>query len=70
MCRSPTLPEEYIPEIKERLKPLGIKWEDFKLTNNSCGPHPPPVNPLERVRPARLHCTAVHGAMSCNNLRL
>lgn len=49
ICRAASLPEEYIPEIEAKLKPLNIKWSDFKITDNSCKPHPPPVNPLVAV---------------------
>ena len=48
-CRAASLPEEYIPEIEEKLKPLNIKWSDFKVTDNSCQPHPLPSNPLVAV---------------------
>ena len=48
-CRAATLPEEYIPEIEEKLKPLNIKWSDFKVTDNTCKPHPLPSNPLVAV---------------------
>ena len=48
-CRAATLPEEYVPEIKEHLQSVGLKWEDFKVTDNSCKPHPPAENPLIAV---------------------
>ena len=34
------MPEEYIPEVTEALKKVGLKWEDFKLVDNSCPQHP------------------------------
>lgn len=34
------MPKEYIPEVTEALKKVGLKWEDYKLVNNSCPPHP------------------------------
>jgi len=49
--REPSLPEEYIPEIQEKLKTVGIKWSDFKVTDNTCKPHPLPENPLIAVSP-------------------
>jgi hypothetical protein len=49
--RAPSLPEEYIPEIQEKLKAVGLKWYDFKVTDNSCKPHPVPENPLVAVSP-------------------
>jgi violaxanthin de-epoxidase len=47
--RAASLPEEYIPEISEKLQTVGLKWSDFKVTDNSCKPHPPPSNPLIAV---------------------
>ena len=47
--RAATLPEKYVPEIKEHLQSVGLKWEDFKVTDNSCKPHPPAENPLVAV---------------------
>ncbi len=44
------MPEEYIPEISEKLQTVGLKWSDFQVTDNSCKPHPPPTNPLIAVR--------------------
>ena len=48
-CRSPSLPEEYLPQFKESVKKAGLKWEDFKVTDNSCGPHPEPKGLLAKV---------------------
>ena len=48
-CRSPSLPEEYLPRFKESVKKAGLKWEDFKVTDNSCGPHPEPKGLLAKV---------------------
>lgn len=42
-CRAASLPEEYIPEIEAKLNSVGLKWADFKVTDNTCGPHPPPL---------------------------
>ena len=41
LCRAPSLPEEYVPEIKTALAKIGQNWEDWKTTDNSCKPHPP-----------------------------
>ena len=49
MRRASTLPEQYIPEISEALKKAGLKWEDFKVTDNSCGPHPPQESLAQEV---------------------
>ena len=40
MCRAESLPEEYVPEITEAIKRVGLEWKDFKLVNNSCPAHP------------------------------
>ena len=44
------MPEQYIPEISDALKKAGLKWEDFKVTDNSCGPHPPQETLAQEVR--------------------
>ena len=49
LCRASKLPEQYIPEISEALKKAGLKWEDFKVTDNTCGPHPPQESLAEEV---------------------
>ena len=49
LYRAASLPEEYIPEIEEKLKPLNLKWADFKVTDNTCKPHPLPSNPIVAV---------------------
>jgi violaxanthin de-epoxidase len=35
------LPEKYVPELEKAAEAAGLKWSDFKLTDNTCGPHPP-----------------------------
>ncbi|CAL8465530.1 g5066 [Coccomyxa elongata] len=39
--RESTLPQEYIPEISAAVEKAGLKWSQFKVTDNSCPPHPP-----------------------------
>jgi len=34
--REPSVPKKWIPEIKESLKKINLKWEDFAETDNSC----------------------------------
>ena len=48
-CRSPSLPDQYLPQFKESVKKAGLKWEDFKVTDNSCSPHPEPKGLLAKV---------------------
>ncbi len=39
--RSPTLPKEHIPEFRAAAAAVGLDWDKFTITDNSCGPHPP-----------------------------
>lgn len=39
-CRAESLPQELVPEMTEAIEKVGLHWEDFKLVNNSCPPHP------------------------------
>ena len=36
--RAPAFPKEFIPEVREAVEKVGLKWEDFVLTDNSCKP--------------------------------
>ena len=47
--RASTLPQQYVPEISAALTKAGLKWEDFKVTDNSCGPHPPQESLAQEV---------------------
>lgn len=38
-----------IPELSKAAESAGLKWADFKLTDNSCKPHPPKKD-LVKVR--------------------
>ena len=49
--RERKLPKEIIPELKEAAARVGRDWKDFVVTDNTCGPRPPP-QPLLKVRPA------------------
>lgn len=35
------LPQEYIPELREAAEKVGLDWDQFVVTDNRCGPHPP-----------------------------
>eukprot|EP00798_Chlamydomonas_sp_ICE-L_P010130 gene10129-8030_t len=39
--REKELPAKYIPELKAAATAAGINWDDMKITDNTCGPHPP-----------------------------
>jgi len=39
--KAASLPAEYVPELERAAAAAGLKWSDFKLTDNTCGPHPP-----------------------------
>ena len=34
--RAPAFPKEYIPEVRAAVEKVGLKWEDFVLTDNTC----------------------------------
>lgn len=55
--RAATLPEEYIPELKEAAESIGLNWADFKITDNTCKPHPPAAK-----RPTKVPCRLFSGA--------
>lgn len=50
-CREASLPEQYVPEIKEALSKAGQNWGDWKVTDNTCKPHPPVTGLLANVSP-------------------
>ncbi|GBF88212.1 hypothetical protein Rsub_00924 [Raphidocelis subcapitata] len=47
--RDRQLPAEIIPELKEAAAKVGRDWKDFVVTDNTCGPHPPPQPLLKEV---------------------
>lgn len=51
------MPEEYIPELKEAAESIGLNWADFKITDNTCKPHPPAASKPTKV-PELLICFA------------
>lgn len=48
--REASLPQEYIPEISAAVEKVGLKWDQFKVTDNSCPPHPPQESLVAQVR--------------------
>jgi hypothetical protein len=44
-----SLPKEYVPELKLAAESVGLDWDKFVLTNNTCGPHPPPKSLVTEV---------------------
>ena len=40
MCRESSLPTEYVPELQAAAERAGLEWADFKLSDNTCKPHP------------------------------
>jgi violaxanthin de-epoxidase len=34
--KAPAFPMEYVPEVREAVEKVGLKWEDFVLTDNTC----------------------------------
>nr|ART29441.1 chloroplast violaxanthin de-epoxidase [Lobosphaera incisa] len=47
--REPKLPEQYIPVFRDAYAKVGLNWDDFTKTDNTCKPHPPPKNLTEVV---------------------
>ncbi|KIZ04782.1 hypothetical protein MNEG_3176 [Monoraphidium neglectum] len=47
--RERQLPQELVPELTEVAKGANLKWSDFTITDNTCGPHPPPKPLLKAV---------------------
>lgn len=48
--RARSLPREYVPELRRAAEAAGLKWDDFTVTDNTCGPRPPrPPGLLEEV---------------------
>lgn len=50
-CVVPLCVQELIPELSAAVEGAGLKWSDFKVTDNSCQPHPP-ARSLVQVRAA------------------
>ncbi len=44
-----------MPKIKEAVQKVDLKWSDFKMTDNTCKPHPPPTSVVAEVL-----CTKAH----------
>ena len=36
--KAAAFPKEFVPEVSEAVAKVGLKWEDFELTDNSCKP--------------------------------
>ncbi|KAF8070966.1 VDE1 [Scenedesmus sp. PABB004] len=47
--RARALPPELVPELTAAVEQVGLKWSDFKLTDNTCKPHPPPKSLIETI---------------------
>lgn len=50
--RARSLPTEYVPAFEAAVSKVGLKWADFTVTDNACGPQPPPPTLAERVESA------------------
>lgn len=42
-------PQELVPEVSAAVEQVGLKWADFKITDNTCGPHPAPKSLVQQV---------------------
>lgn len=38
--RAAEFPKEYEPEMRKAAEAVGLKWDDFTITDNSCPDHP------------------------------
>lgn len=47
--RASSLPNEYIPELREAAAKAGLDWDKFKLTDNSCKPAPPQPSLVQEI---------------------
>ena len=47
--RERTLPEKYVPELREAAEAAGLDWNEFVLTDNSCPAKPARVGPFEEL---------------------
>eukprot|EP00878_Enallax_costatus_P018093 GHUV01019035.1.p1 GENE.GHUV01019035.1~~GHUV01019035.1.p1 ORF type:complete len:454 (+),score=105.01 GHUV01019035.1:192-1553(+) len=47
--RARQLPEELIPELSAAVEKVGMKWSDFKITDNTCPPHPPQKSLVQEI---------------------
>lgn len=47
--RESKLPDQYIPELREAAEKVGLKWDEFIITDNTCPPHPPPKSLVEEL---------------------
>lgn len=43
------LPQELVPEISAAAERAGLKWSEFKLTDNTCKPHPPAKSLIQEL---------------------
>lgn len=52
ICRQSVLPEEYKDEMRAAAKKVNLDFDkDFKLTDNTCKPHPVDKAQVKRVCP-------------------
>jgi len=47
--RERSLPEAYVPELREAAARAGLDWEAFQLTDNTCPPKPERMGPFEEL---------------------
>lgn len=46
--RSPVLPSSIVPELEKAARKVGLDFQKFKRTDNTCGPEPPLLARLEK----------------------
>ncbi len=47
--REASLPDKYVPELREACQRAGLDWDKFLVTDNTCPPHPPKKNPIQEL---------------------
>ena len=46
--KAPAFPMEFVPEVREAVEKVGLKWEDFVLTDNTCKPRESKLEEFEQ----------------------
>eukprot|EP01023_Acetabularia_acetabulum_P067141 TRINITY_DN9197_c0_g1_i1.p1 TRINITY_DN9197_c0_g1~~TRINITY_DN9197_c0_g1_i1.p1 ORF type:complete len:424 (-),score=61.91 TRINITY_DN9197_c0_g1_i1:430-1701(-) len=47
--RASSFPVEYIDEMKQAATSVGLDWDKFTITDNTCPPHPPPKSIVQEL---------------------
>eukprot|EP01026_Neomeris_dumetosa_P052780 TRINITY_DN4690_c1_g2_i4.p1 TRINITY_DN4690_c1_g2~~TRINITY_DN4690_c1_g2_i4.p1 ORF type:complete len:196 (+),score=34.61 TRINITY_DN4690_c1_g2_i4:282-869(+) len=47
--RDSKLPSQYIEEFRQAATSVGLDWDQFVITDNTCKPHPPPKSIVQEI---------------------